>query len=70
MGKASKEIRDDSIKDWREEEEKGEDKEGELIRVSDNFRDKICTQERSLELLSIVLSWLETLFKQLPFGRE
>jgi len=31
------ELREDSIRDWREAREKGEESEGELIRVSDNF---------------------------------
>lgn len=64
------EFKEDSIRDWREAGEKGENGEGELIRDSDSFKERECTQDKSVELFSAVKLWLGRLVKQLPLGEE
>jgi len=63
LGTARRECKEDSIEDWREEGEKGEDNEGELIRVSDNLSDKVWIQEKSSALQANEWYWSEVWFK-------
>jgi len=51
------EFREDSIRDWREAGEKGENREGKFIRDSDSLREREWTQDKSTELLSAAESW-------------